>query len=133
MALLDQETWESKIYLDGWTKGSGGDYEVVEPTTGQVLGRLGLATPDDVARATARAAEAQMAWAAAPYLERAAVLLFAEGLRQGAPPSGLFSLVPDLDGAVGAALARLGPGARVEGTVLGRACDLHLRKHWGRT
>ncbi len=74
MALLDQDTWQSKIYLDGWTKGSGGDYDVVEPATGEVLGRLGLATPDDVARATARAAEAQIAWAGVPYLERAAVL-----------------------------------------------------------
>jgi benzaldehyde dehydrogenase (NAD) len=74
MALLDQDTWQSKIYLDGWTKGGGGDYEVVEPATGESLGRLGLATPDDVARATERASEAQVAWAAAPYLARAAVL-----------------------------------------------------------
>ncbi|MGH8996255.1 MAG: benzaldehyde dehydrogenase [Acidimicrobiales bacterium] len=74
MALLDQDTWQSKIYLDGWTKGSGGDYDVVEPATGGSLGRLGLATPDDVARATERAAEAQRSWAAASYLERAAVL-----------------------------------------------------------
>jgi len=74
MALLDEQTWRSKIYVGGWAKGGGGDYEVVEPATGAVLGRLGLATPDDVERATVRAAEAQVAWAAAPYLERAAVL-----------------------------------------------------------
>jgi benzaldehyde dehydrogenase (NAD) len=74
MALLDESTWQSRIYLDGWTKGGGGDYEVIEPATGETLGRLGLATPDDVARATERAAAAQTAWAAAPYLERAAVL-----------------------------------------------------------
>jgi len=74
MGLLEEKVWRSNIYLDGWVKGSGGDYDVIEPATGRSLGRLGAATPADVARATARAAEAQRAWASAPYLERAAVL-----------------------------------------------------------
>jgi benzaldehyde dehydrogenase (NAD) len=47
---------------------------VVEPATGEELGQVGLADADDVARATARAAEAQPAWAAASYEERARVL-----------------------------------------------------------
>jgi nickel-dependent lactate racemase len=46
-------------------------------------------------------------------LDRAEVQLFAEGLHGDALSSALFSLVPDLDGAVVAALGRLGPGARV--------------------
>jgi nickel-dependent lactate racemase len=46
-------------------------------------------------------------------LARAEVHLFAPGLDAGTPPSALLTLVPDLDAAVAAACARLGPGARV--------------------
>jgi lactate racemase len=46
-------------------------------------------------------------------LDRAEVVLFAEGLQGDARAGALFSLAPDLDGAVAAALERLGPGARV--------------------
>ena len=74
MALLDEATWSGRLFVDGWEPGSGGDYAVTEPATGGELGRLGLATPDDVARAAGRAAEAQRAWANAPYEERARVV-----------------------------------------------------------
>ncbi len=74
MALLEHHDWQSNIYLGGWTKGSGGDYDVVEPARGDSLGRLGLATPDDVEKAATLAQDAQRRWAAASYLERAAVL-----------------------------------------------------------
>ena len=74
MHFLEPDRWDRSIYLDGFTKGSGGDYAVVEPATGAELGRLGMATPDDVDRAARRGAEAQRAWAAAPYAERSAVL-----------------------------------------------------------
>ena len=46
-------------------------------------------------------------------LDRAEVLLFADGLHGNVPGPALFSLAPDLDGAVASALGRLGPGARV--------------------
>jgi lactate racemase len=46
-------------------------------------------------------------------LQRATVLLFAEGLDGAAPASALLAPAPDLDAAVAAALGRLGPGARV--------------------
>jgi lactate racemase len=46
-------------------------------------------------------------------LERATVVLFAEGLDGDAPASALWSPAPDLDAAVVTALGRLGPGARV--------------------
>ncbi|MDQ3945002.1 MAG: benzaldehyde dehydrogenase [Actinomycetota bacterium] len=74
VALLDATTWMSRVYLDGWIPGSDGDHPVVEPATGDELGRVGLASPGDAGRAAARAAEEQVAWATAPYLERAAVL-----------------------------------------------------------
>ena len=74
MPLLDDATWQRKIYSSGWVDGSGEPYPVVSPSTGEQLGTMGLATPDDVRRAAATAAAAQRDWAAAPYNERAAVL-----------------------------------------------------------
>jgi benzaldehyde dehydrogenase (NAD) len=74
MALLDELTWRGKVYLGGWTRGSGGDAPVVEPATGEEIGRAGLAAPPDIARAAAVAAAAQPAWAATPHTERSALL-----------------------------------------------------------
>ena len=74
MPLLDDATWQRKIYSSGWVDGSGEPYPVVSPSTGEQLGTMGQATPDDVRRAAATAAAAQRDWAAAPYNERAAVL-----------------------------------------------------------
>jgi benzaldehyde dehydrogenase (NAD) len=48
--------------------------EVVEPATGAVLGTVGLASPEDVGRATRVAAAAQRDWAATSFEERAGVL-----------------------------------------------------------
>lgn len=75
MGLLDAVDWQGTIFTHGaWTRGRGDDYAVVEPATGETLGRVGRATAADVADAAAAATEAQRAWAAAPYPERAAVL-----------------------------------------------------------
>ncbi|MFG1926330.1 benzaldehyde dehydrogenase [Cryptosporangium sp. NPDC048952] len=74
MGLLDTAVWEGKIYLDGWTAGGADPVPAVEPATGKELALVGRATPEDVRRAAARAAEAQKDWAARPYTERAAVL-----------------------------------------------------------
>jgi len=60
--------------VGGWVPGSGGAADVVEPATGDVLGRVGVATQEDVTKAAAAAAQAQREWAAASYEERAAVL-----------------------------------------------------------
>lgn len=73
MALLGSE-WHDRIYSDGWTPGGAGGYDVVEPATGEVLARLGVASAEDVRAAAGRAATAQRDWAARPYTERAAVL-----------------------------------------------------------
>jgi benzaldehyde dehydrogenase (NAD) len=74
VTLLDEKEWRSKVFLDGWTTGSGGDYAVVEPATGAELGRIGLATAADVAKASERAVAAQREWAGLPYDRRTAVL-----------------------------------------------------------
>jgi benzaldehyde dehydrogenase (NAD) len=74
MTLWDKDTWEGRIFSGEWIAGSGEDYSAVEPATGQTLGRVGSATPADVHKAAEQAAQAQPAWAALPYSERAAVL-----------------------------------------------------------
>jgi benzaldehyde dehydrogenase (NAD) len=74
MSLLDPKSWTGRIFLDGWQAGSGGERDVIEPATGEKLGRVGMATAGDVHKAAERAAEAQRAWAAEPYSKRAAVL-----------------------------------------------------------
>jgi benzaldehyde dehydrogenase (NAD) len=71
---LDQARWQGRIYLGGWVPGSAGERTVVAPATGDELGRIGMASPDDVAKAAEIGAAAQPKWAALPYTERAAVL-----------------------------------------------------------
>ena len=73
MALMDEAIWRGRIYSGGWTAGAGGDAAVIEPATGQEIGRAGIATPADVACAAQVAAAAQPAWAA-PHTERSAIL-----------------------------------------------------------
>jgi benzaldehyde dehydrogenase (NAD) len=74
MTLLDDRAWEGKVWTGTWSDGSGGTYDAVEPATGETLGSVGRATPEDVHAAAVRAVEAQRAWAAAPFEERATVL-----------------------------------------------------------
>lgn len=74
MALLDDGAWQGRVWAGAWTEGSGGTYDAVEPATGDVIAPVGKATPEDVQAAAERAAEAQRAWAAAPFEERARVL-----------------------------------------------------------
>jgi benzaldehyde dehydrogenase (NAD) len=71
---MDESAWRGKIFLDGWTTGGGGDAAVVEPATGEEIGRTGIAAPADVARAAQIAAAAQPDWAARPHTERSAIL-----------------------------------------------------------
>ena len=75
MALMDEAVWRGKIHSGGGVDGGGGDAAVIEPATGAELGRTGIATPADVARAPRLAAAAQPARAAhtewSPLLRRA--------------------------------------------------------------
>ena len=73
--LLDGADWAGNIFVEGtWRPGSAGDAAIVEPATGDELGRTGRAGVDDVATAAASAASAQQEWAALPHPARAAVL-----------------------------------------------------------
>jgi benzaldehyde dehydrogenase (NAD) len=72
--LMNEKTWHGQIYGDGWTPAHGGDAAVVEPATGNEIGRVGRADTGDVARAAGHAARAQRDWAGTSFEERAAVL-----------------------------------------------------------
>ncbi|MFE9438379.1 benzaldehyde dehydrogenase [Streptomyces sp. NPDC006602] len=72
--LLDDVSWQGKIYSNGWTTAHGGVLDSTEPATGAFLAQVGLADADDVAAATARAVQAQADWAAATGPARAAVI-----------------------------------------------------------
>lgn len=78
--ILDGFDWEGKIYSDGWRAGDAESIPVSDKSTGERLGTLGIASANDVARAAASAARAQVAWAATPRDERAAILARAKDL-----------------------------------------------------
>ena len=71
--LLDESQWTGKISSDGWVAGPT-QIETTEPATGEVLGTAGGGDAASIARAAASAAEAQRAWSAAPFADRAAVV-----------------------------------------------------------
>jgi benzaldehyde dehydrogenase (NAD) len=73
--LLDQAQWANRIFIGGnWVDPSGGTRDVVEPATGSILARIGMADAHDLAKAAESAAEAQRAWAVTSHPARAAVL-----------------------------------------------------------
>lgn len=74
MTFLNRSIWEGKIFSNGWTTGSGGEFDAVEPASGNTLGRVGAASPADVRQAAETALRAQREWAALPYDQRAQVL-----------------------------------------------------------
>lgn len=70
---MTQPDWHEKGWTGQWTGLKGGSIGVTEPATGDELARVGLANAEDIRDAAAGAKAAQAAWAAMPYLERAAI------------------------------------------------------------
>jgi len=73
MTGLAAERWERRLYSSGWSESSGGALMLREPATGIELGEVGLADPEDVRAAAARAAGAQAGWAVHPLAARAPI------------------------------------------------------------
>ena len=129
MSFLDEHRWSGKIFTGEWTAPDGGTIPVVEPATGIEIGRVGEASLGDLQRSVARAREAQTAWAAVSFTERAAVLRRAAELwtqhsaevhswlmreAGGDPSEGAVRSVwggAGVSGVLGAALPRAGRGA----------------------
>lgn len=70
----DVPPWEGRIFVNGWREASGGTIDVLEKATGAKLTHVGVADKDDVDHAARGAAEAQIAWAATPFDQRAEVM-----------------------------------------------------------
>lgn len=74
MQLLDPQTWNNKLFINGWTEGHDAPLTVQQPATGEELGSVASASREDVLSAATKAAAAQKEWAAKTPRERAAVL-----------------------------------------------------------
>jgi benzaldehyde dehydrogenase (NAD) len=74
VAIASEKVWNGMVYDGDWRPAKGGTRDVIEPATGNVLTRVGIADPDDIHEAAAAAAAAQEAWAAMPADQRAAVM-----------------------------------------------------------
>jgi benzaldehyde dehydrogenase (NAD) len=112
--LLEKQSWHGQLFSNGWTTAHGGDREVVEPATGAVLGRAGIADPVDLARACDAAAAAQPSWAATSFEERAAVLRRAGALFE--------SQAADIEGWIVREAGSIPPKAGVETHVAAQEC-----------
>jgi len=71
---LDPALWQEHVYSGGW-RAAAQAADLIEPATGAVLTRTGIAVAADVGPAARAAAQAQADWAATPPRERAAVFL----------------------------------------------------------
>lgn len=78
---LDPALWQEHVYSGGW-RAAAQAADLIEPATGAVLTRTGIAVAADVGPAARAAAQAQADWAATPPRERAAVFLRAAQLFQ---------------------------------------------------
>jgi benzaldehyde dehydrogenase (NAD) len=71
--LLDQKTWHERVFSDGW-RNAGQRLDVLEPATGNVLCRVGVAQAPDIERAAVNARTNQVAWAAQGFDSKSVVL-----------------------------------------------------------
>lgn len=71
--LLNSTNWSAKALAGEWKALSGGQIDVIEPATGQVLAQVALANAQDVQASALLARQAQKSWAAMPYGERAKI------------------------------------------------------------
>lgn len=71
--LLPASLWQERVFDGHWVR-SAAAADVIEPATGQVLGRTGMADAPAIAGACAAAAAAQPGWAALGYAQRADVV-----------------------------------------------------------
>ncbi len=105
--LLTSTDWAGKALSGTWRALGAGLIEVTEPATGEVLAQVARATPQDVREACATAAQAQPAWAALPYAQRAGLFRKAAALLEanreacsewivretgGIPPKAMFEI-----------------------------------------
>ncbi|MEG1039524.1 MAG: benzaldehyde dehydrogenase [Pseudomonas sp.] len=72
-AFLPASLWDQRFFTGSWESGPLPASAVIEPATGETLGRVANADAAQIARSAQSAKRAQAAWFAQPYEERAAV------------------------------------------------------------
>lgn len=70
--LMDASVWDGNLFNGKWAAADQ-TMDVDEPATGEILTRVGRATPADVSQAAAVARAAQPSWAATDFEARAAI------------------------------------------------------------
>ena len=77
---VDSNCWNGTVFDGGWNTRLADQQDVLEPATGQLLWRVGVASAADMTTAIERAHAAQASWAATSPRERAAIMLKAAAL-----------------------------------------------------
>lgn len=72
-AFLPASLWDQRFFTGSWETGPLPASAVIEPATGETLGRVANADAAQIARSAHSAKSAQAAWFSQPYEERAAV------------------------------------------------------------
>ncbi|HEX9742338.1 MAG TPA: benzaldehyde dehydrogenase [Nitrospiraceae bacterium] len=104
--LLSGADWSGKSFNGEWRAASTA-IAVREPATGEVLGEVGAAKPEDVPAAVARAREAQAQWAEKPAEERAALFRRAADILEADREALLDAIVRETGGVRGKAEVEL--------------------------
>jgi hypothetical protein len=65
---FNESLWRSKMFDGGWTESSGGQADGIEPATGSVQARVGVADATDIVAAASKASVAQRDWREVPFL-----------------------------------------------------------------
>jgi len=72
--------WQQHLFLGSWQTGDGGQVDVKEPATNEVISQLKSATAADVGKAAIIAKEAQKRWLAVPFDQKAEIFRRAAAL-----------------------------------------------------
>jgi benzaldehyde dehydrogenase (NAD) len=70
---LGEARWHGRAFGGEWMEVAG-VADVIEPATGNVIGRIGMASADDIGVAASKARALQPQWYALPFAERAGIL-----------------------------------------------------------
>lgn len=73
MTFFENSDWDGRVFDGAWTR-TAVTAEIRSPSTGQALGKYGLASAEDVRASVAAASVAQREWAARPAEERSVIL-----------------------------------------------------------
>ncbi|WP_115717831.1 benzaldehyde dehydrogenase [Gallaecimonas mangrovi] len=77
---LDPSVWNERLFTGQWQAGSQAAATVIEPATGNSLGQIGMADATQISASSQQARQAQKAWFALSYDERAAIFRKAAAL-----------------------------------------------------